>query len=70
MAGVLSQDVLRGRADPVRDFRRATALVVALTLVLLVVSSGVPVARAVELAFAVAASTFCPMLLLGSGGAD
>nr|WP_229749430.1 cation acetate symporter [Flexivirga endophytica] len=65
VAGVLSQDVLRGGSDPVRDFRRATALVVSLTLVLLAVSSGVPVARAVELAFAVAASTFCPLLLLG-----
>jgi len=65
VAGVLSQDVLRGRADSVRDFRLATALVVSLTLALLVVSSGVPVARAVELAFAVAASTFCPLLLLG-----
>lgn len=65
VAGVLSQDMLRGRADSVRSFRLATALVVSLTLVLLVVSSGVPVARAVELAFAVAASTFCPLLLLG-----
>jgi Na+(H+)/acetate symporter ActP len=65
VAGVLSQDVLRGRTDSVRNFRLATALVVSLTLALLVVSSGVPVARAVELAFAVAASTFCPLLLLG-----
>ena len=37
------------------------SVAVALTFV----SAGVPVARAVELAFAVAASTFCPMLLLG-----
>ncbi|RNI24333.1 cation acetate symporter [Flexivirga caeni] len=65
VAGVLSQDVLRGRSDRVRDFRLATALVVGATLVLLVASTGVPVARAVELAFAVAASTFCPLLLLG-----
>jgi Na+/proline symporter len=39
--------------------------VVAVSLVLTVVSAGVPVAHAVELTFAVAASTFCPMLLLG-----
>ncbi|MBB2892394.1 cation acetate symporter [Flexivirga oryzae] len=65
VAGVLSQDVLRGRSESVRDFRLATALVVSLTLALLMASSGVPVARAVELAFAVAASTFCPLLLLG-----
>lgn len=65
VAGVLSQDVIGRRSDSVRSFRRATALVVSMTLVLMVVSSGVPVARAVELAFAVAASTFCPLLLLG-----
>jgi hypothetical protein len=34
-------------------------------VLLTVASAGVPVAHAVELTFAVAASTFCPMLLLG-----
>ena len=37
----------------------------ATTLVLTLLSSGLAVAHAVELAFAVAASTFCPLLLLG-----
>jgi Na+(H+)/acetate symporter ActP len=40
----------------------ATALA---TLVLTLASTGLAVAHAVELAFAVAASTFCPLLLLG-----
>lgn len=65
IAGVISQDLLGGRVDGVRAFRLATALVVLVSLVLAVVTSGLPVARAVELAFAVAASTFFPLLLLG-----
>ena len=36
-----------------------------MALVLTFVSARLPVAHAVELAFAVAASTFCPMLVLG-----
>jgi cation/acetate symporter len=70
VAGVLSQDVLRRRTGPglrggIRAFRLATVLAVGVAVALTFVSAGVPVARAVELAFAVAASTFCPMLLLG-----
>lgn len=65
IAGVISQDLLAGRADGVRAFRFATVLAVSVTLVLAVAASGLPVARAVELAFAVAASTFFPLLLLG-----
>ena len=65
VAGVISQDLLAGRVVGVRAFRWATGLAVAVTLVLAVATSGLPVARAVELAFAVAASTFFPLLLLG-----
>jgi Na+(H+)/acetate symporter ActP len=65
IAGVISQDLLAGRVVGVRAFRWATGLAVAVTLVLAVATSGLPVARAVELAFAVAASTFFPLLLLG-----
>jgi Na+(H+)/acetate symporter ActP len=70
VAGVLSQDVLRrgagaGLRGGIRAFRLATVLAVSVAVALTFVSAGVPVARAVELAFAVAASTFCPMLLLG-----
>jgi Na+(H+)/acetate symporter ActP len=38
---------------------------VSVALLLTLVSADVPVAHAVELTFAVAASTFCPMLVLG-----
>jgi Na+(H+)/acetate symporter ActP len=70
VAGVLSQDVLRRGTGPglrggIRAFRLATVIAVGVAVALTFVSAGVPVARAVELAFAVAASTFCPMLLLG-----
>ncbi len=68
VAGVVSQDLVRwgaGRRQGIRSFRLSTVAVVAVSLVLTVVSAGVPVAHAVELTFAVAASTFCPMLLLG-----
>jgi Na+(H+)/acetate symporter ActP len=68
VAGVLSQDLVRwgaGRGQSIRGFRLSTVIAVGLALVLTVVSAGVPVAHAVELAFAVAVSTFCPMLLLG-----
>lgn len=68
VAGVLSQDVLRRRMElghGVSAFRLATVLAVGLAFVLTIVSARLPVAHAVELAFAVAASTFCPMLVLG-----
>ena len=41
------------------------AAAIAGTLLLTLGTQGLPVAHAVELAFAVAASTFCPLLLLG-----
>ncbi len=68
VAGVVSQDLVRwgaGHRQGIRTFRLSTVVVVAVSLALTVVSAGVPVAHAVELTFAVAASTFCPMLLLG-----
>lgn len=65
IAGVISQDLLGGRIEGVRAFRLATGLAVLVTLVFAIATSGLPVARAVELAFAVAASTFFPLLLLG-----
>ena len=68
VAGVVSQDLVRwgaGHRQGIRTFRLTTVAVVAGALLLTVVSAGVPVAHAVELTFAVAASTFCPMLLLG-----
>ncbi len=62
VAGVLSQDVLRGS---VRDFRIAAVLAVSVPLLLTLVAGPIAVADAVGLAFAVAASSFCPLLLLG-----
>lgn len=63
VAGVLTQDVLRARG--VRHFRLATLLAVAAPLALSTVTANVPVADAVGLAFAVSASSFCPLLVLG-----
>ena len=61
-AGVLVQDVLGGS---IRDFRRATVLAAAVALLLALLAEGRPVGQVVGLAFAVAASTFCPLLVLG-----
>jgi cation/acetate symporter len=66
VAGVLSQDLLRGRwRASVSGFRigAALAVLVPATLSLLGVRTGL--ADTVTLAFAVAASTFCPLLVLG-----
>jgi cation/acetate symporter len=65
ISGVLSQDLLSRRFDGVTGFRVGGALAATGTLVLAIGTQGLPVAHAVELAFAVAASTFCPLLLLG-----
>ncbi len=62
VAGVLSQDVLRGT---VRDFRLAAALAVTVPFVLSLGAASLNIADVVGLAFAVAASSFCPLLLLG-----
>ncbi|MEU6979320.1 cation acetate symporter [Streptomyces sp. NPDC046371] len=63
VAGVLTQDVLPSRG--VRHFRLATLLATAVPLGAGTVASQVPVADAVGLAFAVSASSFCPLLVLG-----
>jgi Na+(H+)/acetate symporter ActP len=65
IGGVLGQDLLGRRFEPVRAFRLAGVVAALATLALTLLSSGLAVAHAVELAFAVAASTFCPLLLLG-----
>ena len=70
VAGVLSQDVLsRGLfGTPLRGvaaFRLAACVAVVVPLLLALIGADVPVANAVGLAFAVAASTFCPLLVLG-----
>jgi Na+(H+)/acetate symporter ActP len=62
VAGVLGQDILRGG---VRSFRAATLLALAVPLALSIAARSLAVADVVGLAFAVAASTFCPLLVLG-----
>jgi cation/acetate symporter len=70
VAGVLAQD-LTGRRFGTRRlpgitaFRVGAVLAVALPGVLALTSMDVGIARVVGLAFAVAASTFCPLLVLG-----
>jgi Na+(H+)/acetate symporter ActP len=65
VSGVLSQDLGSRWFSGVTSFRVAGVVTALATLVLTVASTGLAVAHAVELAFAVAASTFCPLLLLG-----
>jgi Na+(H+)/acetate symporter ActP len=66
VAGVVFTDVLRAeRGGSVRDFRVATVLAAVVPIVLSVYASDMDVSRVVGLAFAVAASSFCPLLVLG-----
>ncbi|QMU77945.1 cation acetate symporter [Streptacidiphilus sp. PB12-B1b] len=63
LAGVLSQDVLPSVG--VRSFRWATVPAVAVPMLLTLAGAHLPVAAVVGLAFAVAASSFFPLLVLG-----
>jgi len=63
IAGALATDVLRGR---VRDFRVAALVGGLIPIPLsLATTGGLELSRSVGLAFAVAASTLCPLLVLG-----
>lgn len=64
VASVLSQDIFGGH---VRGFRKAAALAVAVPcgLAMPMAGTGIGVAHEVGLIFSVAASTFCPLLVLG-----
>ncbi|GGO89071.1 sodium/solute symporter [Wenjunlia tyrosinilytica] len=63
VAGVLTQDVLPSLG--IRHFRLATCLAMAVPTAANAAVSNLPVADAVGLAFAVSASSFCPLLVLG-----
>ncbi|MFB7174290.1 cation acetate symporter [Streptomyces sp. NPDC056254] len=63
VAGVLHQDVLP--KGGVRSFRSAALVAIVVPLGGSVAVTQVPVADAVGLAFAVSASSFCPLLVLG-----
>jgi Na+(H+)/acetate symporter ActP len=62
VAGVLSTDVLPGR---LRDVRAATLAAWSVPLAFMLAVSSLDLAQGVGLAFAVAASSFCPLLVLG-----
>ncbi|WP_328912102.1 MULTISPECIES: sodium/solute symporter [unclassified Streptomyces] len=62
VAGVVSQDLLRGST---RGFRWASLIAGVPPLLMATATTGLPVADAIGLAFAVAASSFCPLLVLG-----
>ncbi len=62
LAGVLFTDVLGGRW---RDFRRASVLSILVPLGLALFVTRLDFSLTVPLVFAVAASTFCPLLVLG-----
>ncbi|MFR9774589.1 cation acetate symporter [Micromonospora sp. MS34] len=63
VAGVISTDVLN--RGSVRGFRLATVIAGGVPAVLALNVSGLDVSQVVGLAFAVAASSFCPLLVLG-----
>ncbi|MCX5197934.1 cation acetate symporter [Streptomyces sp. NBC_00249] len=63
VAGVLHQDVLPRRG--LGSFRLAVVVALAVPLAGAATATHVPVADAVGLAFAVSASSFCPLLVLG-----
>jgi Na+(H+)/acetate symporter ActP len=63
VAGVLSTDILR--RGSVRDFRMSAVLAGLVPLALALRAGALDVSQGVGLAFAVAASSFCPLLVLG-----
>ncbi|HZZ97171.1 MAG TPA: cation acetate symporter [Jatrophihabitantaceae bacterium] len=70
VAGVLSQDMLRRardrpRAQRIRSFRLSAIVAIAVPYLFSLPSGHLGLAAVVGLAFAVAAATFCPLLVLG-----
>ncbi len=66
VAGVLSTDVIgRSHSGSVRDFRIASIVAGVVPFVLALTVASLDVSLVVGLAFAVAASSFCPLLVLG-----
>ena len=62
IAGVVSTEVFPGR---VRDFRWATVIAAVIPLVLALTLPQTDISLSVGLSFALAASTFCPVLVIG-----
>ncbi|MEU3556584.1 sodium/solute symporter [Streptomyces fragilis] len=63
LAGVIAQDALPSRG--IRHFRVGAVTAMAVPLAASVLAGRLPIADAVGLAFAVSASSFCPLLILG-----
>ncbi len=65
VAGVITQDVMSKRVEGVTAFRLSAVVAVVVPFLLALVARDVAVATVVGLAFAMAAATFCPLLVLG-----
>jgi len=65
VAGVITQDVMSKRVEGVTAFRLSAVVAVVVPFLLALVTRDVAVATVVGLAFAMAAATFCPLLVLG-----
>ena len=65
VAGVVGQGLSRGRISTITALRIAAAACVVVPLVLALSAERIAVASSVTFAFALAASTFCPLLVLG-----
>ncbi|HZC25513.1 MAG TPA: cation acetate symporter, partial [Actinopolymorphaceae bacterium] len=65
VAGVVSQDLVRRWTGGITGFRVSAVAAVAIPVLLALAAQRLSIAGVVGLAFAVAASTFCPLLVLG-----
>jgi len=65
VAGVIGQGLARGRLGGVAAFRIAALGCILVPVALALSAERIPVANSVTFAFALAASTFCPLLVLG-----
>ncbi len=65
VAGVVSQDVVSKRLEGITAFRVAAVVAVVVPFLMALVAPQAAVATVVGLAFAMAAATFCPLLVLG-----
>ena len=65
VAGVVGQGLARGRISTITALRIAAAACVVVPLLLALSAERIAVASSVTFAFALAASTFCPLLVLG-----
>ena len=65
VAGVITQDVMSKRLEGITAFRVSAVVAVVVPFLLALATRDVAVATVVGLAFAMAAATFCPLLVLG-----